>query len=342
MIRTSTPQASPDITVALCTYNRAALLPDILRSLDSQETDGTFTFEVLIVDDGSTDNTREVVQRHAAEFSVPMRYVRCRKGKGVGAARNTGVRETLSEWIAFIDDDEVADRLWLKELYSTAVRTRAPIVGGPVRLLLSKEMLARMSPLCRLVLGGYEYPLSEPGRFLGKGSPSTANVLLNMSVFRAIGSFETRGSAGEDTNLWRRAWASGIEMWYSPTAVVHHRVPPERLEEGYFRWNSLRWGDCFAQDDWQSRGPWVTLLACIARLGKAALVAFPSLLLALLSGNEGKALESRCALWRAQGYARRCLFLAAPPLFPQKRFFAYVDFREQKNAPVSPLQGNDA
>ena len=330
-------QGRPDITVAVCTYNRAGLLPGVLESLSRQETGDAFTFEILVVDDASTDNTQDVINRHAAEFSMPLRYVRS-EGKGVGAARNTAVRESLGDWIAFIDDDETADRNWLKELYLTAVRTGGPILGGPVRLVLSEEQLTRLSPLCQLVLGGFEYPFAEPGRFPGKESPATANVMLSAGVVRSLGLFDTRGSAGEDTNLWGRARAAGLEMWYVPGAVVHHYVPPERLEQDYFRWNSMRWGDCFAQDDWQARGPAVTLPMCVARAAKAVLVAFPVLVLALVSGDERKALEKRCALWRAEGYARRCLFLVAPRVFPQKRFFAYVDFRNQKDASVGPVR----
>lgn len=324
-------QDRPDITVAVCTYNRAELLPGVLEDLSRQETGGEFAFEILIVDDGSTDDTQDVVNRCASQIKVPLRYVRS-EGAGVGAARNTAVREFIADWIAFIDDDETADPNWLRELYTTAMKTGGLIVGGPVRLVLPEEQLARLSPLCQLVLGGFEYPFAAPSRFPSNESPATANVLLNGGVFSSVGLFDTRGSAGEDTNLWGRARAAGLEMWYAPGAVVHHYVPAERLEESYFRWNSMRWGDCFAQDDWQAHGLVITLLACVARAAKALIVIFPLLLLALVCGDEKKALERRCALWRAAGYARRCLFLVAPRVFPQKSFFAYLDFRNQKDA----------
>ncbi|MHC5034250.1 MAG: glycosyltransferase family 2 protein [Planctomycetota bacterium] len=323
-------EANPPVTVAVCTYNRAELLKKALDSLARQDTGGEFTFDILVVDDGSVDDTAEVVAAHELRSRGILKYVRG-EGQGVGAARNTAVRESRSEWIAFMDDDETADPAWLRRLYATAVQSHVLMVGGPMRLVLSDEQRARLSPLCRLVLGGFEYAVREACPFPSTESPGGGNVLLHRSVFRKAGLFDTRRSAGEDTELWARARAAGVEPWYAPGAIVWHYVPPERLEDESFHCNSMRWGASFAQDDWQKSGPAVALLACGARVAKALLIAAPRLALALLTRDERTGLEMKCALWRTEGYVRRCLSLMAPRMLAQRDFAAYVDFRMQKD-----------
>jgi succinoglycan biosynthesis protein ExoM len=330
----------PDVTVAVCTYNRAGLLSEALESLAAQRTDGEFDFGIVVVDDCSTDRTADVVARFAEDCPVPLTCVRG-EGTGIGAARNVAVRHCRGRWMAFLDDDETAEPTWLKELHGVAVRSGAPIVGGPVHLMLPREQLESLTPLCRLILGGYAYPMSEPGSFPPGESPATENVLVERAVFDSIGLFETRGSAGEDTNLWARAREAGLQIWYAPQAAVRHRVPAERLEAGYFRWNSMRWGDCFAQDDWRRGGAVLVVSSCVGRMAKCALVALPRHLLALLTRDRWRALEARCALWRASGYARRCSFLLAPWLLRQERFRSYVDFRRHSEAAAaSPDSGS--
>jgi glycosyltransferase involved in cell wall biosynthesis len=207
------------VTVAVCTYNRAELLTKALDSLARQDTGGAFTFDVLVVDDGSVDDTAEVVAAHGLRSQGTLQYVRG-EGRGVGAARNTAIRASRGEWIDFMDDEETADTVWLRRLYSTAVESGALIVGGPMRLVLSDEQLARLSPLCRLVLGGFEYAVREACPFPSTESPGGGNVLVHRSVFRRAGLFDTRRSAGEDTELWARARAVGLQPWYAPGAIV--------------------------------------------------------------------------------------------------------------------------
>jgi glycosyltransferase involved in cell wall biosynthesis len=318
----------PDVTVAVCSYNRADSLSMTLESLEAQETDGTFAFEVLVVDDASTDHTAEVVARHARAGRAPVRYVRA-GGGGLGAARNVAVRECRTDWIAFIDDDELAVPRWLAELYHTAAHKGARIVGGPLRLDLPPEELKRLSTLCQMVLGGFRLPGAEPQLFPLRAGPGGGNVLFDRSVFDAIGVFDTRGSAGEDTNLWTRAKAAGVEVWYAPRAEVIHHVPRDRLRDSYFRWNSVRWGACFAQNAWDWDGAARVVPACIGRLAKAAFVAAPMAVAAWLAGAPARALHHKCTLWRTEGYVRRSLTLLAPRLLPARGLLRYVNFRHQ-------------
>ena len=145
-------------------------------------------------------------------------------------------------WIAFFDDDQIAEPDWLLELMAAAQRTRARLIGGAVQLLLSENEIRQLPFVCRRLLG--ESTLEGgPRRFGRKLYAGTGNLLVYRTVFDEIGLFdETLSEAGEDTDLNRRIRAAGIEGWFVPSAVVRHVVPGYRLGEDYFRWSSLRNG----------------------------------------------------------------------------------------------------
>src|SRR5690349_14582285 len=103
---------TPKITIVVCTYNRSAMLRDALRSLYDLRTAGEFTYEVLVVDNNSPDDTPAAIEQCSRESRALLRGVRETK-PGVAAARNRGVREAHGEWIAFFDDDQIADADWL-------------------------------------------------------------------------------------------------------------------------------------------------------------------------------------------------------------------------------------
>jgi len=101
----------PLFSVVICTYNRSAQLDGALRSVLAQD---TCDYELLVVDDGSSDDTADVV---AAFDSPHVRYVR-RPNGGLSAARNTGIAEARGEFVIFLDDDDRVDRSWLSTLAS--------------------------------------------------------------------------------------------------------------------------------------------------------------------------------------------------------------------------------
>ena len=96
-----------------------ALLRDTLASLLALETDGQFTYEVLVVNNASTDETATVIEQAVREARVPLRDV-FEERPGVSFARNRGIQEARTPWIAFFDDDQVADARWLTELWALA------------------------------------------------------------------------------------------------------------------------------------------------------------------------------------------------------------------------------
>src|SRR4029077_10495906 len=104
------PMNPPNVSIVVCTHNRAAMLRDALESLLRIETAGKFSYEIVVVDNASTDGTAQTVASLRQTAPV-LRYVYEAK-KGIATARNRGLRESKGEWIAFFDDDQLADPRW--------------------------------------------------------------------------------------------------------------------------------------------------------------------------------------------------------------------------------------
>lgn len=122
----------PFVSVVLITRNRAAMLPRCLRTVFAQTWRG---FEVLAVDDGSTDDTPAALRALAAAAppDIAFQTLRHAENRGIGAARNTGIAAARGDWIAFLDDDCEAAPEWLAELMRTAQRhDDAAVVGGGI------------------------------------------------------------------------------------------------------------------------------------------------------------------------------------------------------------------
>ena len=163
-----------DVTVIICTYNRADWLREAIESLGKLETDG-FTYEILVVDNASTDHTKDVVTEVAANVACSVRYV-MESEPGVSFARNRGVEESNSTWIAFFDDDELAEPVWLLELLASAEKHQVKCVGGGVRLKLHDGIDRELQPWVRVTLGCTEGMKDE--MYDGKRVPTTGNMLI--------------------------------------------------------------------------------------------------------------------------------------------------------------------
>jgi glycosyltransferase involved in cell wall biosynthesis len=301
---------SIDISVVVCTYNRAEMLRDTLASLAAQETEGRFRYEVLVVDNASTDHTPQVLEA-AAGNGTWLRHVR-EPRQGQVHARNRGIIEARGDWIANFDDDQIADPRWLLELLSLAQRRNVRSVGGAVRLKLPEGCDRMLSSVCRRVLGE-SVGWADEQPYTRKEGPGSGNQMLHRSVFAQIGPYDDAYSRrGEDTDLYRRIRAAGIESWYTPRAIAWHVTPPSRLEEKYLRATSVYNGWCFASRDREEWGRIALALVSAARLGQAALVNAPRLVWARLRRAREEALAARCLFWRLQGYLQCAASLMLP------------------------------
>ena len=142
----------PLISIIVPTFNRSEMLRKAVNSMLQQETDGKFSYEIIIIDDASTDGTREVIGEIIKHSPELVKYVKG-EGKGYTFALNKGLAESHGEWVALFDDDELANPDWLKELYAYAMHIGAQCVGGRRELALPEEILAELGPVCRGLLG---------------------------------------------------------------------------------------------------------------------------------------------------------------------------------------------
>lgn len=228
------------ITAAICTHNRAALLPAAMESLLAQNLSPT-NYEVLVIDNASTDATPAVIGRYLdAPGPVTLRSA-VQPILGLSHARNLAAEMAVGEIIAYMDDDAVADPGWLAALLDAyAAFPDAWAAGGPVRLAwqthrpawLGNELLPMLS---RLDLGAEQRPLGVQEYLWG------TSLSCHRQAFRSLGLFRTdlgrRGYAlvgGEDTEFQQRIRAAKRQVIYAPAAQVAHWVEPARTRQRYF------------------------------------------------------------------------------------------------------------
>ena len=232
------------IAVLIATYNRAALLAETLDELAQSRTDPALPWEVVVVDNNSSDGTREVVLSRQARFPVPLRYVFEEK-QGRSAALNTAIGVTAAPFLLFTDDDVRVDPGWLLA-GATALRDGADYVGGPVApiwetppppwLDLSRGDLWGTIAICNY--GNERFVYEERQRV-----PLGANMGVRRSLVERVGGFRTdlgrttgRRVLGQEVpELLARARAAGLRGVYVPQMTVRHHIPAWRLTKRYFR-----------------------------------------------------------------------------------------------------------
>jgi GT2 family glycosyltransferase len=233
------------ITVIIATYHRAALLDECLDHLRRQRfAPGD---EVIVVDNGSTDDTTAVVARHQARVAVPLHLLHeHRPGKSHAIAR--ALATATGDILAFTDDDVNVDDDWLEALRDAMADPAVALVGGPVRprwqstvprwIRRARDRHPRLgAPLALLDYG--DRPTA-----LGERTALGANLAVRREVFAKVGGFpahlgKRRGTllSGEDHELCRRVHDAGFMAMYVPQAAVQHWVPADRARVSYF----LRW-----------------------------------------------------------------------------------------------------
>ncbi len=300
----------PDITVVVCTHNRAESLRQALASLYALETGGRFTYEVLVIDNASPDHTPDVIAAAARESKAPLRGVH-EPQKGIVAARNRGVLEAAGKWIAFFDDDQLADSRWLLELHSAAEAHQVRSVGGAVHLQLPGGCDRQLAPLVRTLLGESRWS-DATTPYTRSTSPGAGNWLMERSLAMEVGMFQAANQGrNEDSDLYRRICLAGEASWFVPTAIVHHIITPDRLEEAYLLRLSRIVGEFVALRELSLDGRVKFLAIWFLKGLRFALAYFPGWLLSRTAGQGERTLELRCLLEIQRAYLRQGRILLA-------------------------------
>ncbi|MGH9460053.1 MAG: glycosyltransferase [Vicinamibacteria bacterium] len=200
-------------TVVVPTYNRAARLSKSLEALMSQ--DYGPGYEVVVVDDGSDDQTPQVLADWCRRYPNQVRAFR-QENAGPARARNHGARAASGQFVVFIDDDCVADRSWLRNLVGVADQRKAAAVAGTV-VNGDDGWVGRYVNLESVI----DHVFSERGEVK---EIVTGNFGVRNDVFRALNGFdeEIRVAGGEDTEFGLRLVAAGHAIAFAPEARVYH------------------------------------------------------------------------------------------------------------------------
>ena len=310
--------AGPRVTVVVCTRNRAASLRNALRSLTELDLTG-LAADVLVVDNGSTDDTPAAVDAAAAGSPVALRRV-FEPTPGVAVARQRGVEEALAagaDWVAFFDDDQRAEPGWLRGLMRSAEERGAKFVGGRVTLDLPGEHAGRdLAPFTEMLLGA-SVRMPAARRYDRKTTPGAGNMMAHREVFARVGKFDPTLDRGEDTDFYMRAVEAGYDVWYTPDAVVNHVIPADRMHDRYLYRLCDVIGNGTAERDIERFGRAKLPAMWSARLGQAALTLLPKWAFAKLFGSAEAERGRRCRLRVARRYlADGARYVAGLPVTP--------------------------
>jgi glycosyltransferase involved in cell wall biosynthesis len=315
-----------DLTVLICTWNRTALLEETLSSIARLDVPTELRWEVVVVDNNSTDGTRQVVERQARQFPTTLRYLfEPRQGKSW--AMNTGLNESRFPLLVFADDDIRVSRGWLASAW-TAFREHPEIayVGGPVGPIWEEacpRWFAQTGKTLWGTLAILDYG-AEPFVFEERCKvPLGANFAIRRTMIEQVGGFDpTLGRNADNVILgqelpefFARSRDAGFRGRYLPEMSVDHHVPAHRLRPTYAR----RWwyGKGVSRARMEQRHPVTELGLDLRTVPRIA--GIPRFLFgmawhqtlgwfrALLDGNVGGRIAAETQLWYFAGQVREQL-----------------------------------
>jgi len=227
------PKVEPLVSVIIPTYNRAGLLPAALDSVYAQEGIGEhFDMEVIVVDDASSDNTREVVRRYSG-----VRYIRLDTNHGECVARNAGIKAARGIYVAFLDDDDQLFPHKLKVQVSTLeTRPEVGLVYG--QSIVIDNGISHLTPETRSAPSGNVFRALLMKEFMSVNTP-----LIRREAFEKVGYFDESLPRGamEHYDMFLRL-AFHVPFLFVPGAVAIGHVNKEGLfftnlegENGYIR-----------------------------------------------------------------------------------------------------------
>lgn len=230
---------SPAYTVALCTHHHAdrlaRTLSDLVRIQPPRK-----PWELLFIDNACRDETPQMLARQPWPPGWQVRVVREEK-LGLSNARNRAVAEARGEYIIFMDDDETAEPNWLCELERLIDQHQPDAFGAPIQVQFEDERPAWLAD----ELLGFIGDVTRADTVTRLTAPDTpffgGNFGFRRQVVETVGGFDAqlgrRGSiniGGEEVDFYQRLLAAGLQVWWTPHAVIHHRIQAVKLRRGYF------------------------------------------------------------------------------------------------------------
>jgi len=237
---------SVHISSIICTLNRADYLRKAIKSLVEQ----TLTkedYEILVVDNGSTDNTKQIVVEEFAQVQN-LRYI-YEPIMGLSQARNTGLAHATGKYVAYLDDDAIACPHWLQKIVEVfeTVNPQPGCAGGKIEAIWEAPRPLWLSDTLMTYLSALDYsqtPISlndTPCRLHGANIAFPKNLLKDMGGFQVdLGRKGNNLLSNEEFLVQQQLVDKGYSCFYHPEIAVSHHVPASRLTKDFFV-NRLYW-----------------------------------------------------------------------------------------------------
>lgn len=240
MFMRNSDSSSVIASVIICTYNRCDLLAASIKSIQAQQFPSEL-FEIIIVDNNSTDHTRELVENLSNSSPVAIRYV-FEERQGLSYARNAAIDFSNGKIILFTDDDIEADPCWVKEIVTAFDDPKVACAGGPIRPIWPFEKPSWINTVWLTEpLSISEFVAAKETGYFSGHYPFGANIAFRKEVCKKFGGFTvTLGRqagnlmSNEEIELCQKIEAQGDVIRFTPKAVVHHKIAPERLTKQWF------------------------------------------------------------------------------------------------------------
>ncbi|QSJ18479.1 hormogonium polysaccharide biosynthesis glycosyltransferase HpsE [Nostoc sp. UHCC 0702] len=232
-----------DLTVAIPTYNGASRLPELLEKLRNQIYTEHFSWEIIVVDNNSNDDTAKVVQSYQENWQCPYPLKYCfEQQQGAAYARKRAVQEAKGKLIAFLDDDNYPEPNWIAAAYAFGQKyPQAGAYGSQIHAqweVKPPENFQRIAPFLAITERGDLPLLYEPSKKL---LPPSAGLVVRRQAWldsvpnqpiltgRVTGNMLT----SEDLEMLSYIQKSGWEIWYNPEMEIYHKIPESRLKKEY-------------------------------------------------------------------------------------------------------------
>ncbi|BAY63319.1 glycosyl transferase family protein [Calothrix brevissima NIES-22] len=234
---------SVDFTVAIPTYNGESRLPELLERLRNQLYTETLAWEIIVVDNNSTDNTADLIKNYQAGWQCPYPLKYCFEAKqGAGYARKRAVEEAKGKFIGFLDDDNYPVSNWVAVAYAFGQKyPQAGAYGSQIHPDWEVEPpkdFQRIAPFLAITERGDLPLIYEPHQRLLP--PSAGLVIRRQAWLESIpsqmiltGRVSNNTLTSEDLEMLSYLQKSGWEIWYNPEMEIYHKIPSRRLQREY-------------------------------------------------------------------------------------------------------------
>ena len=232
---------SPKLSIVVCTYNRAVYIGKTLNHLLKQTADQS-DYEVIIVNNLSTDQTEDICQSFLQDHPDAPFYYFVETNQGHSYSRNRGIKESKGDIVAFIDDDAfVHPDFGSNIIQYFQQHPEVQAIGGKILPVYEGQSPTWMSHFLLPLVSALEMG-SQPKPFKGRKFPVGANIAFRRTVFDRYGLFNVAlgriGSGlmgGDEKELIYRLKTQHEPVHYVPDVVVDHIIPEKRLEIAYIK-----------------------------------------------------------------------------------------------------------